>query len=118
MSHMGGVTPFLLFRLSGLDDEPKLRARFPDGVAAYLRRLYYDVAQSAAPLSFRALLEIADPSRILFGTDYPFARNAEKVMKDTIEALARFESFDDTLRRKIAFDNASALFPRFANPGT
>jgi predicted TIM-barrel fold metal-dependent hydrolase len=64
MSHMGGVTPFLLFRLSGLDDEPKLRARFPDGVAAHLRRLYYDVAQSAAPLSFRALLEIADPSRI------------------------------------------------------
>ncbi len=98
MSHMGGVTPFLLFRLSGLDDEPKLRARFPDGVAAYLRRLYYDVAQSAAPLSFRALLEIADPSRILFGTDYPFARNAEKVMTDTIAALARFDGFDATLR--------------------
>ena len=116
MSHMGGVTPFLLFRLSGLDDEPKLRVRFPDGVATYLRRLYYDVAQSAAPLSFRALLEIADPSRILFGTDYPFARNAEKVMTDTIEALARFDGFDATLKRKIALDNARALFPRFANP--
>jgi len=77
-----------------------------------------DVAQSAAPLSFRALLEIADPSRILFGTDYPFARNAEKVLKDTIEALARFDGFDDTLRRKIAFDNARTLFPRFANPET
>src|SRR2546423_1287744 len=85
LPHMGGVTPFLLFRLSGLDAEPKLRARFPDGVAAHLRRLHYDVAQSAAPLSFRALLEIADPSRILFGTDYPFARNAERVLKDTIE---------------------------------
>ena len=114
MSHMGGVTPFLLFRLSGLDDEPKLRVRFPDGVATYLRRLYYDVAQSAAPLSFRALLEIADPSRILFGTDYPFARNAEKVMTDTIEAVARFDGFDATLKRKIALDNARALFPRFA----
>ena len=102
----------LLFRLSGLDDEPKQRARFPDGVAACLRRLYYDVAQSAAPLSFRALLEIADPSRILFGTDYPFARNAEKVMKDTIGALARFDGFDAALRRKIALDNARAPFPR------
>lgn len=101
-----------------LDDEPKLRARFPDGVAAYLRRLHYDVAPSAAPLSFRALLEIADPSRILFGTDYPFARNAEKVLKDSIEALARFDGFDDTLRRKIAFGNARTLFPRFANPET
>ena len=94
MSHMGGVTPFLLFRLSGIDDEPKLRERVPEGVAAYLGRLYYDVAQSAAPLSFRALLDVADPSRILFGTDYPFARNAEKVMKDTIEALAHFDGFD------------------------
>jgi len=59
---MGGVTPFLLFRLNGLDDEPKLRPRFPDGVAAHLKRLYYDVAQSAAPLSFHALLEVADLS--------------------------------------------------------
>ena len=81
MSHMGGVTPFLLFRLRGLDDQPKLRERIPEGVAAYLGRLYYDIAQSAAPLAFRALLDIADPSRILFGTDYPFARNAEKVMR-------------------------------------
>jgi predicted TIM-barrel fold metal-dependent hydrolase len=114
MSHMGGVTPFLLFRLSGLDDEPKWHARCPDGVATYLRRFYYDVAQSAAPLSFRALLDVADPSRILFGTDYPFARNPEKVMKDTIGALEGFDDFDEALRRKIAFDNAVALFPRFA----
>jgi len=56
-------------------------------------------------------------SRILFGTDYPFARNAEKVMKDKIEALAHFDGFDATLRRKIAFDNAGILFSRFAHQG-
>jgi predicted TIM-barrel fold metal-dependent hydrolase len=115
MSHMGGVTPFLLFRLSGLDDDPKVRERIPDGVAAYLNRLYYDIAQSAAPLSFRALLDVADPSRIFFGTDYPFARNPEKVLKDTVRAVTRFDGFDDTLRRKLSFDNARALFPRFAD---
>ena len=115
MSHMGGVTPFLLFRLSGFDDDPRLRERVPDGVAAYLRRLYYDVAQSAAPLSFRALLEVADPSRILFGTDYPFARLPEKVMKDTIAAVDGFDGFDAVLRRRIVLDNAKGLFPRFAH---
>jgi 6-methylsalicylate decarboxylase len=115
MSHMGGVTPFLLFRLSGLDDDPKVRERIPDGVKAYLNRLYYDVAQSAAPLSFRALLDIADPSRIFFGTDYPFARNAEKVLKDTVKAVTSFAGFDeDGLRRRLSFENAQALFPRFA----
>jgi predicted TIM-barrel fold metal-dependent hydrolase len=115
MSHMGGVTPFLLARLSGLNDEPKVRDRIPEGVAACLARLYYDVAQSAAPLSFRALLEIADPSRILFGTDYPTARPAEKVMRDTVAAFGRFDGFDAALRRRIANENAMALFPRFSS---
>ena len=116
MSHMGGVTPFLLFRLQGLDDEPKYRALIPDGVAAHLRRLYYDVTQSTSPGALRALLDVADPARILFGTDYPFARNAEKVMKDTIAAVRGFDGFDATVRRMVACDNARTLFPRLTPP--
>jgi 6-methylsalicylate decarboxylase len=114
MPHMGGVTPFLLFRLSGLNDNPKVRDRIPDGVAAYLGRLYYDVAQSASPLALRALTEIADPSRILFGTDYPSARNVEKVMRDTVAAVRSFDGFDGALRQKVMSGNAQALLPRFA----
>jgi 6-methylsalicylate decarboxylase len=116
MAHMGGVTPFLKFRLSGLDDEPKLRERLPDGVAAYLKRFYYDVTQSTSPGALDALLDVADPDRILFGTDYPFARNAEKVMTDTIAAIAEFPGFDAPTRRKVACENARALFPRFTKP--
>jgi len=114
MPHMGGVTPFLLFRLSGLDDNPKTRERIPDGVAGYLRRLYYDVAQSPSSLALRALLEVADPSRILFGTDYPSARNVEKVMADTVAAVRIFDGFDDALRRNVMAGNAQAILPRFA----
>ena len=114
MPHMGGVTPFLLFRLSGLDDIPKVRERIPDGVAAYLNRLYYDVAQSPSPLALRALLEVADPTRILFGTDYPHARNVEKVMRDTVAAVRSFDGFDETLRSSVMAGNAQALLPRFA----
>jgi predicted TIM-barrel fold metal-dependent hydrolase len=117
MPHMGGVTPFLLFRLSGLDDDPKVRARIPDGVAAHLKRLYYDVAQSASPLALRALLAVADPTRILFGTDYPSARPAEKVMRDTVAAVCSFDGFDDELRRKVMSGNAKALLLRFAKVG-
>jgi len=115
MPHMGGVTPFLLFRLCGLDDDPKAKPKIPAGVATYLKRLYYDVAQSAAPLSFRALLEVADPSRILFGTDYPSARPAEKVMRDTVVAVRSFDGFDESLRKNIMSGNAQALLPRFAH---
>ena len=114
MPHMGGVTPFLMFRLCGLDDDPKARERIPDGVAAYLRRLYYDVAQSPSPLALRALLDVADPSHILFGTDYPSARNVEKVMRDTVAAVRTFDGFDDKLRRKVMASNAQGILPRFA----
>lgn len=113
MPHMGGVAPFLLFRLRGIEDDPKARDRVPKGVAAYLKGLWYDVAQSPSELALHALLELADPSRILFGTDYPSARPAEKVMKDTVAAVKAFKC-DDGLRRKIRHENAQALLPRFA----
>ena len=115
MPHMGGVTPFLLFRLSGIEDDPKARDKVPEGVATYLKRLWYDIAQSPSRLAINALLEIADPSRILFGTDYPSARPAEKVMRDTVTAVRTFDGFDEALRHKIMAGNAQALLPRFAN---
>jgi 6-methylsalicylate decarboxylase len=114
MAHMGGVTPFLLFRFNGLADEPKFRDRVPEGVPAYLRRLYYDVTQSVSPGALHAVLDVADPSRILFGTDYPFARSGERVFGDTLAAVRAFAGFDDAMREKVLCGNARALFPRFA----
>lgn len=114
MPHMGGVAPFLLFRLRGIEDDPKARDKVPAGVKTYLNRFWYDVAQSPSPLALNALLEIADPSRILFGTDYPSARPAEKVMKDTVAAVRAFDGYDEPLRKKVTAGNAQALLPRFA----
>jgi predicted TIM-barrel fold metal-dependent hydrolase len=63
----------------------------------------------------RALMDIADPSRILFGTDYPSARFVEKVMADTIANVTAFDGYDDALRANVMAGNAKALLPRFAN---
>jgi len=115
MPHMGGVTPFLLFRLSYIEHDPKVRDKLPDGVVTYLKRLWYDVAQSPSKLALNALIELADPSRILFGTDYPSARPAEKVMRDTVAAVRSFDGFDEALRAKVMSGNAQALLPRFAD---
>jgi predicted TIM-barrel fold metal-dependent hydrolase len=49
----------------------------------------------------------------VFGTDYPSARPAEKVMRDTVAAIRTFDGFDDKLRNKIMAGNAQALLPRF-----
>jgi predicted TIM-barrel fold metal-dependent hydrolase len=111
MPHAGGVTPFLTFRFSGMDDIKSVRERSPDGVAATLRHLYYDIAQATHPAPLAALMQVADTSRILFGTDYPFARN-EGVIEQSIAAVEAFHGFDAATRRKVERDNAVALFPK------
>jgi predicted TIM-barrel fold metal-dependent hydrolase len=113
MPHAGGVAPFLAFRFSGMDDIAAVRERSPDGVDGTLKRLYYDIAQATHPAPLSALTQVADPSRILFGTDFPFARNAG-VIEQSLAAVAAFSGFDAALRRKVERDNAVALFPRLA----
>ena len=72
-SHGGGALPMLAGRVAGLaKNRPELAARVPNGVMAEFRKLYYDVVGVSARGAFAALKEIADPSRLLFGTDYPF----------------------------------------------
>jgi predicted TIM-barrel fold metal-dependent hydrolase len=99
--------------MSGMDDIPEVRERSPDGVAATLRRLYYDIAQATHPAPLAALMQVADPTRILFGSDFPFARNAG-VIEQSIAAVEAFAGFDASVRRRVARDNALTLFPRLA----
>jgi predicted TIM-barrel fold metal-dependent hydrolase len=114
MPHGGGTAPFLSFRFASMDDDPKVRERLPEGTAAHLRRFYYDIAQAAGAPALRALLEVADPERLMYGSDYPFAFNPEKTITDTMDALDDFKGFNEAEIRKVARENAFALFPRFA----
>ena len=62
------------------------------------------------------LMEIADPSRVLFGSDYPFSRhtNPEQDVRDTIKGFEAFDGWDAATRRGIEHDNALKLLPRLA----
>jgi len=111
--HCAGVAPYVLFRILKFDAMPGIAERNPDGVMACFRRLYYDVTQSAVPATLRSVMEVADPSRILFGSDYPFARFPVKDLEETIAGVESFDGFDAAQRRAIFRDNAIALFPRF-----
>src|SRR5262249_47424157 len=86
-SHGGGALPILAGRIAGLArTRPELAARVPNGVMAEFKKLYYDVVAIRTPGAFAALKEIADPARLLFGTDFPFWSP-----KETIDALAAFK---------------------------
>lgn len=117
MPHGGGTVPFLIYRMSAMNNNPRVAANLPGGtVASALRVLHYDVAECSAPGPLKCLMEIADPSRVLFGSDFPFSRH--RTPRDDVKShIHAFEGFDDwspTARRAIESDNALKLFPRFA----
>lgn len=73
------------------------------------QRFYYDTALSSTSAAFPSLLAVADPTRILFGSDFPFAPvRAVKYMRTEYEAMR----LPPTLRAGIDRNNAEALFPR------
>jgi hypothetical protein len=61
-------------------------------------------------------MEIAEPSHILFGSDFPFSRHLTPVedVESTIAAFETFGDWDASTRRAIESENALKLFPRFA----
>lgn len=81
-------------------------------VLAELRRFYFDTALSANPDTLPTLLSFADPARITFGSDFPYA---------TPEMSAYFTQhldtypLDDHQRTAINHGNAQALFPRLGS---
>jgi predicted TIM-barrel fold metal-dependent hydrolase len=106
-SHGGGATPMLAGRMvETLGHRPNAVDVTPNGVLAELRKLYYDTASATAPGAMAALRAMAQPSHILFGTDYPFVKAAAE-----IDELQQIQLSDDE-RDAIDRNNAIALLPR------
>lgn len=112
LAHAGGTLPFLAYRLawSPTIDAGRLGATTADQVRGYLKRFWYDTALAAGPASLAALKQVADPQRVLFGSDWPYAK--EPVTGASVEALETSEVLSDSERAGIRETNAHALFPR------
>ena len=67
ISHAGGTLPMVIYRIRNMAKKPEIAKRLPKGVDHYLRQMYFDLAQASVPLIQRALEDIADPQKILFG---------------------------------------------------
>lgn len=99
-SHAGGTIPMLAGRIS------QLGKKVPNGVEYELKRLYYEIANSANRSTMAALTNLVPTSQIMFGTDYPFVpiditAGGMKTLKLSAQEL-----------RAIGRDNALALLPR------
>jgi predicted TIM-barrel fold metal-dependent hydrolase len=109
LAHAGGTIPYVAGRMTLSAQVFEHKERIPKGCLTYLKRFYFDTALSAFPFSLRSLQELAEPSRILFGSDYPFAPEAATTV--TIAGLKSYDGLDEATLSGIERENALALFP-------
>ncbi|WP_018440912.1 amidohydrolase family protein [Trinickia symbiotica] len=112
LAHAGGFLPYVAWRLSLANLMPDYASKAPAGVLNYIRRFYFDTALSPAPYPQAALRELVGPSRILFGSDFPFAPAPVTAMQR--DELEHSVIWGDDARAGIDRGNALSLFPRLA----
>jgi len=100
-SHAGGTAPYIAWRITF--GNKRLIKQFKD--------LYYDLALTATRNVFQALLELVDPSQILFASDFPFVHEIK--IKEMVQGIKNFQEFNNEIRLAIEQENALSLFPRF-----
>lgn len=111
--HAGATIPVLADRVAGLSPALGLPEKL-DVPRFYetLRRLYYDLAGFPLPRQLLPLLEIADPKRIMYGSDWPYT--PEPLVAALARQLEGSPLLSDRLRQDFMRNNALTLFPRFA----
>lgn len=115
VAHAGAAVPYLAWRISLANSEPQYLANAPRGAMAYLKTLYYDTALSPTRYSMASLLELVEPTQILFGSDFPFA--PEILVGVEVQKMDENPLFDDRTRHMVLRENALRLFPRFRQSG-
>ncbi|MEV7344462.1 amidohydrolase family protein [Streptomyces sp. NPDC093544] len=111
--HAGAALPVLVNRLDllapvlvGGDERPV------PSVRRAMRRLHFDLAGAPVEEQLQALLAVADPRHVHYGSDYPFTRaSACGALATQLETTAVLTG---PQRRQIFTDNALSLFPRLA----
>lgn len=112
-SHAGGALPFLTPRISMMGQVAIMGDQViaADETRAVLGGLYYDMALSANEAQLMALRAIAPVTRILYGSDFPFAPAAAVRASEGDFARLPLSSAE---RFAIRRGNALGLFKRLA----
>jgi len=84
--------------------------RTGEDILGEVRRFWFDTAQAAGAPVLAALNEVADPRRVLFGSDWPYC--PESVVEATADAVTAAHGTWPRLASGIDRRHALALFPR------
>lgn len=121
LSHGGGTIPYLAWRLALIEyghenkKPPILKSLYdfiikggPESGLKILKDMYYDTALTSSPYALKALQEFAGPGRIVFGSDFPFAKVSSLVTNN----LRKYNDFSAEEFKLIDYKNCNELFPQ------
>jgi len=107
-SHAGGFLPYAAARIASLVDGANDLRPDRDEVLQVLRTLWFDTALSASRFTLPSLLAFARPERILYGSDWPYARgDNHRYFTDELDAYP----LPQEVHLAINQTNAASLFP-------
>jgi len=110
-SHAGGTAPYLAGRFAIVDELKIMGDSSVTGTSAEsFRRLYWDTALAWSDPVLNTLRHIAGMDKVVFGTDYPYARNALAV-----KGMLKIKTNPDLSaeeKTQVFGGNALELFPR------
>lgn len=111
LSHAGGFVPYAAHRIASLTQGANGHRLTREDFLHDLRTFYFDTALSANPHTLPALLSFADPARVLYGSDWPYA-----VGDNAQYFTAQLDAYPLTGQQRVAINNgnASALLPGLA----
>jgi aminocarboxymuconate-semialdehyde decarboxylase len=114
LAHAGGCLPYLRHRLELMEEtdehSPSFSERHPEGIAPSLAQFWYDTAIAGSESAMSSLYRVADPAKVMFGSDWPYIRN-----EDILRQTATIERcVERTLLDLLVSRNASSLFRRLS----
>jgi len=110
--HAGATISVLADRVAGLS--PALGLPAPLDVEQFYKTLngfYYDLAGFPLPRQLGPLLQIADPKRIVYGSDWPYT--PEPLAAKLNQQLNETTLLSPQMRKDFLRENALSLFPQF-----
>jgi len=115
LAHAGGCLPYVSFRLILMEERdintPAFATRVPEGARQWIDRFYFDTAISGSRPALSALMEVARPGHVFYGSDWPYLDRHTVELQH--ECLASWDGFTPQTRAAVYRDSALALFPRF-----
>ena len=107
LAHAGGFLPYAANRFATCAAGYKPDLYDADKILMFFRRFYFDTALSSSPSTLPSLMNFADPSRILLGTDFPYVPGG--MAEAFTSALDASPLLSEVEHVAIGRDNASAL---------